>query len=141
MVYDQAIFDAICNRIADGESLRSVCRDETMPSKANFFRWVAANKEAADQYARAMEVRSDVLFDELLDIADTPQMGEIVTHKGDGTLETRQEDMLGHRRLQVDARKWALAKMQPKKYGDKLELGGQGPNGEIVFQTVYESKP
>ena len=32
--------------------------------------------------------------------------------------------MIEHRRLQVDARKWAAGKLAPKKYGDKLAVGG-----------------
>jgi hypothetical protein len=128
MVYDQAIFDAICDRIADGESLRSVCRDKAMPSKANFFRWVAANKEAADQYARAMEVRSDVLFDELLDIADDGTNDWMDRANADGQTGDKvlNAEHVQRSRLRIDARKWALAKMQPKKYGDKLDLNHGG---------------
>jgi hypothetical protein len=46
---------------------------------------------------------------------------------------TRTGDMLGHRRLQVEARKWYAAKLAPKKYGDRLELGG-----ELGFKTVSD---
>ena len=34
--------------------------------------------------------------------------------------------MLGHRRLQVDARKWMLGKLNPKKYGEKLDVTSDG---------------
>ena len=41
--------------------------------------------------------------------------------------------MLGHRKLQIDTRKWMLSKMLPKIYGDKLELTGDKEN---PLQTV-----
>lgn len=80
----------------------------------------------AAQYTRAREIGYDRLADELLKIADTPQHGVKTTTKATGT-ETTEGDMIEHRRLQVDARKWMLSKMLPKKYGDKMALtDGEG---------------
>jgi transposase len=121
--FSQTIADAICDRLADGESLRTVCRDERMPGKSTVFRWLAANQVFQDQYARACEVRADEIFDQMLEIADTPQIGEKRTTKEWGT-EVSKADMIDHRKLQVETRKWALGKMMPKKYGDKLAIGG-----------------
>lgn len=126
--FSQELFDRICERISEGESLRAICEDADMPNKANVLRWVAADDALRDQYARAMETRADVHFEEMLAIADSPMLGEIVTVKDDGKTETRTEDMLGHRRLQVDTRKWILARMNPRKYGEKLELAGDKEN-------------
>ena len=35
-------------------------------------------------------------------------------------------------RLRVDARKWLLSKLAPKKYGDKIETTLQGPDGGAI---------
>lgn len=129
--FTQDTADAICERLADGESLRLICSADDMPSKTTVFRWLAANEPFRDQYARAREAQADSIFDEILHIADTPIEGERVKIDEDGKTETTREDMLGHRRLQIDARKWMAGKLQPKKYGDKLELSGD-PNAPLI---------
>ncbi len=105
--FSQEVFDAICERIADGESLREICASEGMPSKANVFRWLSADPAAADQYARARETHADHEFDEIKVIADgaTPENVQVA-------------------RLRVDTRKWRAGKLRPKVYGDKVDLSG-----------------
>lgn len=124
--YSQEIADLICERIGDGESLRKICSEDDMPNKATVFRWLAAHPEFSDQYARAREAQADTLFDEVLAIADTPMMGEKTKIGSDGKTETTTGDMIEHRRLQVDARKWMAGKLRPKKYGDKLDVEHSG---------------
>lgn len=66
------------------------------------------------------------MAEDVLEISDTPVMGEIKTIKPDGSIEIKQDEMLGHRRLQIDTRKWLMAKMKPKKYGDKYDVTSDG---------------
>ena len=68
--FSQELFDAICDRIATGESLRSVCKDEDMPNQTTVFKWLANSDTLSKQYARAREAQADAIFDEALDIAD-----------------------------------------------------------------------
>jgi hypothetical protein len=128
--FSEELADRICERLADGESLRSICADEEMPDKSTVFRWLAANETFRDQYARAREAQADTLFDEILHIADTPQMGE-KTEVSDGKIKVVSGDMIDHRRLQVDARKWMAGKLRPKKYGERLELAGD-PDAPLI---------
>lgn len=130
--FNQATVDIICERIADGESLRKICLDEDMPSKATVFKWLGKHEEFADQYTRARESQADALFDEILHIADTPQIGQKSVSKATG-LEITEADMIEHRRLQVDARKWMAGKLRPKKYGEKITQEHTGPDGGPVI--------
>jgi len=114
-------FEYILSEIEKGRSLRSVLEDENMPSSSTFFIWLDESEEKSKQYARATTLRADFLFDELLHIAYTTEEGETITEKGNGQTEISKGDMLGHRRLKVDALKWALSKMNPKKYGEKID--------------------
>lgn len=125
--YTDEMAALICDRIADGESLKSICNDEEMPARSTVFKWLAENTRFSDMYARARDEQADAIFDEILTIADTPQIGEKRKVKDDGGIEISTGDMIEHRRLQIDARKWMAAKLKPKKYGEKLELehGGQ----------------
>lgn len=126
MTIPQHIRDAICEQLADGQSLRSVCRQDGMPSVWVFLREVAKDAELEQQYARAKETGIEALAADTLHIANTPQLGVIRTIKPDGSVEEKLADMIEHRRLQVDTRKWLLSKLAPKKYGDKLDVTQAG---------------
>lgn len=119
--YTQAIGDKICFRLVDGESLRSICKGKGMPTLSMVYRWLEKNTEFRDQYARAREWQADTLADEILDIANTPQIGIKKVSKAAG-VETTEGDMIEHRRLQVEARKWYAAKLAPKKYGERQQI-------------------
>ena len=120
--------NAICARLMDGESLRTICSGDNMPARSSVHLCLAAHKDFSDQYAMARERQADTIFDECLAIADTPLRGERKTTKADGAVETVEEDMIAHRRLQIDARKWMAGKLRPKVYGDKTILGGDPDN-------------
>lgn len=104
--FTQEIADAICDRLADGESLRSICRDETMPSTSTVCKWLDRVEGFAEQYARARELQADALFDDCLAISD----------KAKGDFEDVQE-----RRLAIETRKWMAGKLKGK-YSDKLTV-------------------
>jgi transposase-like protein len=126
---------AIVAEIADtGKSLRSVCEsNDVKPS--TFLLWVSNDSVLAEQYARAMQVRADTHFSEIVEISDKQEIGTVETAKEWGT-EIKTADMVEHRRLRIDARKWVIARMNPRKYGDKLELAG---NTESPLTVVVKS--
>lgn len=107
----------ICNRLIDGESLRTICRSDGMPSKSTVCLWLAADEDFQARYSAARRLQAETLQDEILDISNTPLLGLKTTTK-DGKVETVEGDMIEHRRLQVDARKWVASKLDPKRYGE-----------------------
>ena len=70
MPFSQEMADTICERIANGESLRSICDPDDMPAASTVCLWLSKNPRFAEQYARAREAQADTIFDEILDIAD-----------------------------------------------------------------------
>jgi len=124
--YTQEIADLICEQLAMGISMRSISKDDVFPAMSTMFKWLREHEEFSEQYVKAKQESADAMAEEILYITDTPERGMIVTTKADGTIETKEEDMLGHRRLQVDTRKWLMAKMKPKVYGDKLDMTSDG---------------
>ena len=86
-------------------------------------------------YARAREIGYATLFDEMLEIADTPQQG-VTTKESDKGTETRTGDMIEHGRLRVDTRKWMLAKALPKVYGEKLAAEVTGKDGQPLQAPI-----
>ena len=123
--YTPELAAKICARLAEGETLRAICRDTAMPDKATVLRWLADKKKAdfRDQYAHAREMQADALFDEALEIADDAS-GDWSTDK-DGK-KTLDHEHVQRPRLRVDTRKWAAGKLAPKRYGDKLQHTGEG---------------
>lgn len=119
------IAERICERLVEGESLRSVCRDPQMPAASTVFAWLAADAAFAEQYARAREAQADALADEIVDIADGADSS------GDAARD----------RLRIDARKWAAARLAPRKYGDavKVEAGAKGAPGAVVVFALPEN--
>lgn len=85
--------------------------------------------------ARAREVGYDAIAEEALIIADTPVMGQKQV-MGDDKTYTTVEDMLGHRKLQIETRLKLLAKWNPKKYGDRVQLSGDKENPLQIDATV-----
>ena len=124
-MYPIEIREGILERLSTGESLRAICRDEGMPTETAVRKWARQDPEGfGSQYARARDLGLDALADEIIHISNTPLPGVIVTTKADGGVEEKRADMIEHRRLQVDARKWYLSKLAPKRYGDRTTLVG-----------------
>jgi hypothetical protein len=127
MAYSQedieSIFKIIISEIENGASLRSCLRKDNRPSSSTFFIWIDEDIEKSKQYERAVELRSEYLFDEIIEIAD--KQGEDVSEDKDGN-RVINHNIVQRNRLQIDARKWALSKMLPKKYGDKLDMTSGG---------------
>lgn len=123
------IVDFVCNEIAEGKSLRSVFNNnDHLPNRDTFFNWIDNDKEKSDQYARAMELRQEVIFEDILSISDN-QEDDVITVDDK---EVVNHNVIQRARLRVDSRKWMLGKMNPKKYGDKLETDNKH-SGEITI--------
>jgi hypothetical protein len=67
-------------------------------------------------------LRADILFEEILEIADDSKKDTIITDQG----ITIDNEFVQRSRIKIDARKWMLGKMQPKKYGDKIDVTSSG---------------
>jgi hypothetical protein len=121
--FSEEIAAEICSQLADGKSLRKICESDDMPDKATVFRWLGDEryKTFRDQYTRAREAQADYLAEEILEIADS---GENDTYVDESGNKRTDQDVIGRSRLRVDARKWLASKMYPKKYGDKVAIGG-----------------
>lgn len=114
--------------LSEGKTLRDYCKSrEGLPSYPTIFAWLDQDKQFAIDYARGREVGFEILAEEALHIADNTRMGrKIVTNSGgdDDAMTVTEEDMLGHRKLQIDTRMRLLKAWHPKKYGDRTVVAG-----------------
>lgn len=112
-----------------------------MPAWRTVYSWMSKDKELSALIARAREIGYDAIAEEALEIADTPEEGERTERTEDGYKVVR-EDMLGHRKLRVDARLKLLAKWYPTRYGERtaMELTGAGGGPVQVSDTERAAK-
>lgn len=114
-MFDQSKADRICDRIARGASLRASASAEGV-DPSTVLRWTKASPEFAQQYAHARETGYQLLADEIIDISDERDVR--VTQDGEEVRLTLDSAAVARNRLRVDTRKWMLAKMLPKVYGE-----------------------
>jgi len=126
---------AICALLAEGRSLTGICKADNMPSIMSVYRWLAVNASFRELYARAREDQADTLADEIVDIADDGSRDYVKDATDKIVVD---HDHIARSRLRVDARKWVAAKLKPKKYGDRLDLGGSGV--PVSFQLIGSDK-
>jgi hypothetical protein len=86
-------------------------------------RWLASHQEFRDQYAGAREAQADYYAEEIIEISDDATNDWMERQRTDGsTEEVENKEVLARSRLRVDTRKWLMARMAPKKYGEKLDI-------------------
>lgn len=142
-IYSREIADTICARLADGESLNAICKDEGMPSESAVREWALTDRDGfAAKYATAREAGYLKMADELLEIADNGRNDWMDKQFGDRTERVVDNEALGRSRLRVDTRKWLLSKMLPKVYGDKItnEISGSLAVTEAVDRPPNETR-
>jgi hypothetical protein len=125
-LYSEELLTEICDRLARGETLRSICNSDWMPEPSTVWLWRQDSKEVFERLARARHIGFDAIAEHSLEIADTPKEGVITTTDGDGKVTEKRVDMIEHRKLQVDTRLKLLRCWDPSRYGDKVTVTSQG---------------
>ncbi|MDS1650684.1 DNA-binding protein [Escherichia coli] len=113
----------ICELVADGQSINKISKMPGMPNRSTILKWFRDVPEFSTMYARAKEIGFEVLADEIIDLADA----EVNTDK----------DQLRRHQLMIDTRKWLLAKLQPRKYGERVtqEIVGNKEEAPVQVET------
>lgn len=132
---DDAMFDAICDQLANGKTLLQICRDDGMPGASTVRRWVQrGSKETRAKYASARELGIETLADEIVEIADDSSQDEKEIENGRGeTYTVMNREFAERSKIRIDARKWMLSKLAAHTYGDKIEHSGEIKGGGTVF--------
>ncbi len=108
---------AVCYRLLEGESLRSICTDDAMPARSTVLEWLSGAWPDGDpregfpgQYARAREAQAELYADDIIEIADNAD-----------------EDKIDVARLKIDARKWVVTRLLPRYAKKVVHEGGEKP--------------
>lgn len=129
-LYKNDVAEKICEQLAEGKSLASICRSDDFPSKAVVFNWIRKFPEFREMYDRAKMESTDALFEEILDIADNASNDWMERNDPKNPGWVVNGDHIQRDRIRVDVRKWALSKLKPKKFGDSInaKLSGDAEN-------------
>ncbi|MER9574889.1 terminase small subunit protein [Mesorhizobium sp. M0400] len=132
--YNEDVASRILEKLVEGSSLRKTCAAEDMPAASTVFLWLSRHPEFSERYTRAREAQAEAMAEDTLDIADDGTNDFKKTTNADGsTDDVFNSEHVQRSKLRVDTRKWLMAKMAPKKYGDKLDLNVAGS-----LQTMSE---
>lgn len=123
--YDSLFTDILIEVAEQGKSVISAIRGKMSTQK--FFE-LLEDEDRAKRYARACEMRAEVIANEIIDISDNA--GGVV----DNAIVQRD-------RLRVDSRKWILAKLHPKKYGEKIDMTSDNKpiNPSVQIEIINSS--
>lgn len=132
--YSPELINEICDRIANGEPLVRICREEAMPNVVTVYRWLNKYPEFSNLYAKAKDAAADTLAEEIQDIADSIPM-ETTDKEGNTRFDPAYINWM---RLRVDARKWVAAKLKPRKYGDRTIMAGD-PESPLQTETTIKA--
>jgi hypothetical protein len=120
--FTQAVADEICSRLAKGEPLAQICRDDNMPAVRTVSDWKAAHADFSADFACAREEGFDQIAADCLDIADETSDDTIYGESG----ARANTEWISRSKLRIETRLKLLAKWDPKRYGDKMQLTGDG---------------
>lgn len=118
-LYTPELGQSICEAVANGEALQDICKQPGMPARRTVYYWLRTHDEFAAAYELAREMRADLLADEVVKISDTED-------------PTRA-------RVQIDARRWAASKLNPRRYGERQARDLEGPTISITFDLTGPS--
>lgn len=121
--YTKAMAAKLCARLANGESLRSICEDKTFPCKSTVLLWVVDGEHAefSDQYMRAREAAGYSHADDIVDTV-TLLRNEVI-----------KPDVA---RVMMDGLKWSAERMAPKTHSAKQEIDHRSGDGSMTPKTI-----
>lgn len=131
----------VCEAVANGKTLYSVCRGEGMPSRTTFYRWIMLYKDVSTAYQAARELSATSLEEEALEIARALKNENSFT-----SVKVRALDVA------LQQLRWSAARRDPAKYGQRaketivvpiqinttLDLGDQHEGGQGVYTIKAE---
>lgn len=134
--FTQDVADSICSELAEGKSLRSVCRAESMPCIKTVFSWMRVYPQFLQQYEKAKEESADLHAEDMLDIADSGTNDWMEANDPNNAGYKANGEHIQRSRLRVDTRKWIASRLKPKKYGDRTTTELTGKDGKDLVPDL-----
>ena len=119
--YTPEIADAICERIAGGESVTTISASEGFPSRTTIRNWMDSNPDFRSKCARAWDLQADVHAEKVRELADKCEAG---------TLDPNAA------RVASGNRQWLAARMSPRRWGERQQV-----DQRLVDEQGHDREP
>jgi hypothetical protein len=134
--YDPAVATKICEQLSEGISLREICRQDGMPPWQTVYSWMERDASLVEAIARAREIGYDALAEECLKIADDGTNDYVEGERG----PQLNNEHIQRSKLRIETRLKLLAKWNPKKYGERVQVAGDADSPLKVEAEVQADK-
>lgn len=124
-LYTPELIETICQGLEQGIPLTHICAGDDMPAPRTVRDWEAEMPEVAAAIARARELGEVALAEQCLAISDERE-GKAIMSDGQEVAVVFDSTAIQRNKLRIDTRLKLLAKFNPKRWGDKLELDNKG---------------
>ncbi len=136
--FSDEIAHAICQRIASTDLGLSRIAQELKLNPDTIYAWLAKFPSFSEKYARAREVQQDFMAEQILEIADDATRDTKTIKRGETEVEIADNEWINRSRLRVETRKWLMSKLNPKKYGDKVQQEISGKDGaDLTLKVIH----
>lgn len=122
-IYTEELADEICEKLALGKSLVSICEKDEMPGYRTVMTWRRDNEDFRQRYERACEDRGINSGDRVADMIEQVLTGEIPADVA---------------RVALDNLKWMACKYYPKMFGDKQQVDVRVDLGKTAATVLME---
>lgn len=140
--YTVELAKEICKRLANGEPLRQICRDDHMPHWVQIYEWMGKDDLMGGDgvglslaIAKAREVGQDAIAEQIWIDMNTPPE-RILSEGGDRV----DSGFVQWQKARAEIGLKLLAKWNPKRYGDRVALAGDASSPIKVEAEVQASK-
>lgn len=120
--YSPELVAKILAEIAEGEPVNRVCRKyHVTPGRYNF--WVLEDVDGlAARHARARQLQCDAIAQQITELSEAP-------------VGSKDYAEINRRKLEIDTKKWLLAKLAPRQYGERQTIEHEGGGVPVTITT------
>ena len=123
--YTEDKADTIIEKLAEGYSLRTICKDESMPNWRTVLRWQVEREDFASKCAHAREAMAE---------AEHEGMARIERGVLAGTIDHKAASVV------LAIKRWRMEKLKSKAFGNKIQHadadGNNLPVPTFILQPV-----
>lgn len=137
--FTQELADRICERLANGESLTSICDEQNMPSAGTVFYWRRNNPKFEADYLAAREMQAEKFFEEMLDIIDDGRNDWIERESRAGTYIALNKEAIARSRARVDTR-FRMMESMSARYSKKIQVDHSSSDGTMSPKDMSDEQ-
>jgi len=128
VAYSPELLDKIIERIASGEALLHICKEDSMPNRVTVMEWLKKTNSLA-RYEEAVKSRAHIYAEQIVSIPDE-HINTYIDSNGNARVDPGAVALA---KLRSENRKWLVGKQLPSVYGDRITQEVVGANGPALI--------